>query len=461
MIALVDQVRTALAQERGKARKVWDADAYTYLPAAMEVVEKPVSPTLRWTARLLLVGLAAVFAWMALGEVDVVASVSGRLVPVDRVKLVQPAEAGVVRAILVRDGERVRAGQTLVELDPTVSGAERVQAEKALEAAELDEARARAMLSALSGEPLVFRGRLGTAPEIAATQTALARAQLDQILAENAAGRSNVETARAKLKEALIEARKLEETLPLLDQQIAAQEALLAKGFVSELRVIEMRRQRLAAARDRDSAWERARRFEAEVAGAKSAGLGLATGARVKVLELLARAAAEVRLRREELVKAAQRTRLQRLVSPVSGTVTQLSIHTLGGVVEPTKPIMIIVPDGGELELDAKLLNRDVGFVKVGQRVSVKLEAFPFTRFGTLKGRVIGIASDAVDDQNLGLLYPIRVSIDHADQEYSEKQIMLLPGMLATGDIRTGTRSILSYLLDPVWQTKAEAVRER
>jgi hemolysin D len=461
MIALLDQVKSALAEERRESRKLWDADAFSFLPAAMEVVERPVSPTLRWTARLMLIGLVATLTWITFGKVDIVASVNGRLVPIDRVKLIQPAEAGVIRAILVRDGARVRAGQTLVELDPTVSGAERIQAAKALETAELDTARARAMLNVLDGGVLVFRGPRGITPEIAATQAALARAQLDQILAESASGQSNVKSAIALRNQASIEAAKLEETLPLLDQQIAAQEALLAKGFVSKLRVIEMRRQRLAAARDRDIAIVSAKRAEAEIAGAMTARVGTSAAARVKVLELLARAEAEGRLRREELVKATQRTRLKRLVAPVDGTVAQLSVHTLGGVVEPTKPIMVIVPADGELELEAKMLNRDVGFVKVGQKVAVKLEAFPFTRFGTMEGRVVSIGSDAIDDEQQGLVYPIRITLSRATFANFGTLQTLTSGMAATADVRTGRRTILSYLLDPMRRTGAEAGRER
>jgi HlyD family type I secretion membrane fusion protein len=461
MIALVEQIRSAMAEERHQARKLWDVDAYPFLPAAMEIVERPVSPTLRWTVRLLLVGLAATVTWVTFGKVDVVASASGRLVPVDRVKLIQPAEAGVVRAILVRDGERVRAGQTLVELDPTVSGAERVQAEKALESAQLDTARARAMLAVLDGGPLLFRGPPGTTPEVTAIQTALARAQLDQIVAEGASARSNVETAVARRNEARIQAAKLEEALPLLDQQIAAQETLLAKGFVSKLKVIEMRRQRLAAARDRDAALESARRAEAEIFGARSSSLSVRAAARAKVLDLLTRASSETRLRSEELVKAVQRSRLQRLVAPVDGTIGQLSVHTVGGVVEPTRPIMVIVPAGGRLELEAKLLNRDAGFVRVGQAVAVKLEAYPFTRFGTVPGRVVSIGSDAIEDDRLGLLYPVRVSLEKSGLGDVRHKLALSSGMAATADVRTGQRTILSYLIDPITAAKSEAGRER
>jgi hemolysin D len=204
--------------------------------------------------------------WLTFGKIDVVASAPGKLIPVDNVKLVQPAEPGIVRAILVRDGQQVKKGQVLIELDPTVSGAEAEQARKALQTAELDAARARAILSALDGKGLAFVAPPGTPDDVAQTQGQLARAQLAEIEAMVAGNNADSRVAIATRGEAQVQAAKLAETLPLLDQQIAANEALLEKGYVSKLRVIEMKRQRLIAGRDRDAALETIKRTSAQTA---------------------------------------------------------------------------------------------------------------------------------------------------------------------------------------------------
>jgi hemolysin D len=453
--------KNALEQDRARVRGLVHTEETAFLPAALEIVERPVSPTARITAWVLLAFLLVTLLWLVFGRVDIVAAAPGRLIPGDNVKLVQPAEAGIIRAILVRDGQRVKAGQPLVTMDPTVSTAEAVQAQTALETALLDAATARAVLSALDGRGLAFVAPKGTPPAVAATQARLAAARLAEIQAGTSGKAADSSAAAAAAREATIQAKKLEETIPLLDEQIAANEELLTKGYVAKLRVIEMRRQRLAAVRDRDIAYDTARRFAAQ---GQSAGSGYAQNraeARARLLGELAKAESEANLRREELVKSSKRSSLQQLTAPVSGTVAQLSVHTVGGVVEPTKPIMVIVPAGGTLVADVKLLNKDAGFVAVGQPVTLKLEAFPFTRYGTVPGRVETVSSDAVEDEKLGLIYTVRVALDRTTIDRGDRTLPLTPGMAVTADIRTGSRTILSYIVSPINAARSEAGRER
>jgi hemolysin D len=166
-------------------------------------------------------------------------------------------------------------------------------------------------------------------------------------------------------------------------------------------------------------------------------------------------------LRREELVKSTQRSSLQRLTAPVDGTIAQLAVHTVGGVVEAAKPIIVVVPSGNSLIVEAKVLNKDMGFVSVGQSVAVKLEAFPFTRFGTVPGTITSIGSDAVEDEKLGLVYTVRVKLARSTIKWGDTTVALTPGMAATADIKTGQRSILSYLVSPIDEARLNAGRER
>ncbi|MCW2393508.1 HlyD family type I secretion periplasmic adaptor subunit [Sphingobium sp. B11D3A] len=453
--------KAALADDRERVKAKVEATQPSFLPAALEIIETPISPTARMTAWLMLGGLSLSLLWAFFGKVDVVASASGKLIPADNVKLVQPAEAGIVRAILVRDGQQVKKGQVLIEFDPTVSGAENAQAASALQTAKLDAARAQAILSALNGKGLAFHPPQGTPADVTQTQRQLARSELEALLAGTSGKLADVQAARAARDEALTQAAKLTETLPLIDQQLEAQEALLANGYASKLKVIELRRQRLATARDRDAALQTATRMGAMLSGAGNTSAQAKAEARVKVLGDLAKAQAEISLREEELIKSHQRDSLQRLAAPVNGTVAQLTVHTIGGVVEATKPIMVIVPNGGSLVAEVKLLNKDAGFVRAGQPVEVKLEAFPFTRYGTVSGRVESVGSDAVPDDRLGLVYTARITLDRATIAGNGISAPLTPGLAATADIRTGRRSIISYLVSPIDETAQEAGRER
>lgn len=456
-----DVVKVALANEKARSRGLARVDEVSFLPAAMEIVERPVSPTARATTWISLVLLFLTILWLMFGRIDVVASAQGRLIPADNVKLIQPADAGVVRSILVHDGQRVAKGQPLIELDPTMSTAEATQAQRALETAELDAARARAILLALDGKGLRFVAPKGTPAELAAVQTSLARAQLADILATAQTHMADQQAASAAQREATIQATKLTETLPLLDQQIEANEQLLSKGFVSKLKVIEMRRQRLQAARDRDIALQTSSKAAAQMASAGNSVAQGAAEARARVLSELAKADADARLRREELTKARQKSSLQRLLSPVAGTIAQLSVHTVGGVVEAAKPIMVVVPLGGQLVAEVKILNKDAGFVRAGQHAAIKLEAFPFTRYGTVPARIESVSPDAIEDERMGFVYVARIALAADALTRDASMVPLAAGMAVTADIRTGRRSIGSYLIGPIDEARLQAARER
>lgn len=454
-------VKQALAAEKARARRIVQVHETGFLPAALEVVERPVSPTSRVTAWVLLAGMLLLILWLVLGQIDIVATAPGKIIPAENIKMIQPADAGVVRQILVHDGDRVKKGQPLVILDPTASSAELEQARKAFETAELDAARGRAVLNALNGQPFIFQAPSGTSPLVAETHRSLAAAQLQQIQSGFSAGGASSAAASASAAEARINVAKLTETIPLLREQLAANEKLLAKGFVSKLRVIEMRRQYLSAIRDREIASSTMAGAGAQAVSASAGAAQTSAQLRADLLSQVNKAESDVVLRREELIKAERRANLQRLVSPVDGTVAQLAIHTEGGVVESAKPIMAIVPSGGQLVAEVKLLNSDIGFVQQGQEVAIKLDAFPFTRHGTIKGKVLSISSDAVIDEKLGPVYVTRVALSKMKVDRGDREVPILPGMVATADIKTGRRSFMSYLLSPIEQATQEAARER
>lgn len=454
-------VRQALAAEKARARRIIQVQETGFLPAALEVVERPVSPTSRVTAWVLLGGLGLMLLWLILGRIDVVATAPGSIIPASNVQLIQPATAGIVREILVYDGQRVKKGQPLVNLDPTATAADFQQAKKALQTAELGLARARAVLAAINGQGFNFQVPADIDPMVADTHRQLARAQLAQMQSGFSAQSADSRAAASSAAEARAQAAKLSETLPLVEEQLAANEKLLEKGFVSKLRVLEMRRQRLAMIRDRDIALQTAMGAGAHMTSASSGAAANSAQARANLLTELANAETEVAMRREQLIKSQQQATLQQIVSPIDGTVAQLAVHSQAGVVEAGKPIMAIMPAGGKIIAEVKLLNRDIGFVQEGQDVAVKLEAFPFTRFGTIPGKVLRIASSAVMDDKLGPVYIARVALSRNTVNRGDRIVPILPGMVATADVKTGRRSFMSYLMSPIDEARLQAGRER
>ena len=454
-------LKEALLAERKRKASFIASREVDFLPAALEVTERPVSPTARVTAWVLLIGLVLTMLWTVFGQVDVVASAPGSLIPTGNVKLVQSPGAGVVRAIYVRNGDVVRKGQALLDLDPTIVGADLAAAQKALASMELDIARNRAIADALSGKGLDFIPPPGTPAEIAETQRRLIAAQLAELEATAASLANARLVALADARAARATAARLGDTVPMLDRQIERMNRLDAKGYAPGQRLIELERQRRAEAGERavalaqiDRGEADARRYDQQIRESRE-------NARRTALTDLAKAEAEAILRREEVTKAAQMNRFQRLVAPVDGTVQNLEAHTIGGVVEAAKPLMTVVPAEGSLEVQARVLNKDVGFVREGQEAAIKLEAYPFTRYGTVPGRVRSISRDAVQDKDLGLVYIATITLERSTIDADGKRYGLAPGLAATVDIKTGTRRIISYLLSPLQSTLAQAGRER
>jgi len=447
------------SERRKTARRYGETD---FLPAALEILEKPPSPLGRIMLWTLLLLFTATVLWATLGHVDVVATAQGRLIPRERVKVIQAAEIGVVRAIHVADGETVAAGDVLVELDPTISGADENSARQRLMMAEVALARAEALLGWLDeGRAPRFAPPGGVAPAVARTQQRLITARIREFEATRDALVQEHAERQAELRVVAREEAKLSETLPLLDEQIAARAALLEKGLTPRLVFLEMRERQVAMQKDLEIAGDQIERTRAAITAVDRRIDRVVQEFRRTLVGELAEADAERAIAIQELAKAAQRNRMQRLVAPVDGVVQQLAVHTLGGVVQPAEPLMVVVPGGGELVVDALVLNKDVGFVAEGDPVEIKLEAFPFTKFGVIAGTLEDISGDAIEDENLGLVYQARIALAAQTIRVAGREVNLAPGMTSTAEIKTGKRRIIEFLLSPLLRYRDEALRER
>lgn len=450
---------SAWAIDAEQARSRRQPSQTEFLPAALEIIETPASPLARFGLWLLIGGVGIAVLWALVGKLDVVVTAPGRIIPADRVKVVQPTELGVVRAIHVADGQHVRAGQILVELDPTAAGADDAQARTGLMAAQIDRARSRAILSYLHGDDPGFVAPEGTPAELASIQRNLVSTQIQEFEARRAILTRQRAEHVAEVAAAQAEIRKIRETMPLLEQQISAREKLVVQGHFPRLRLYELEEQRVERARNADVQAAAVAKARAGIAGIDAQLQQLRSELARSTVKDLAEAQDNSDLRRNEIAKTDLRNRLLQMVSPVSGTVQQLSIHTLGGVVQPAETLLVIVPDESQLVVDAKILNREAGFVRPGQRVRIKVDAFPFTDYGTIEGSLETVSGDAVEDEKLGLVYSARVRMKPTPSQ--RRELQLSPGMAVTAEIMTARRRIIQYLLSPISARLDEAGRER
>lgn len=449
----------SIDREESRTRK--RSEETEFLPAALEVIETPASPLGRALLWLLIALLGVALVWSFIGRLDVVAVAPGRVMPTDRVKLIQPSELGTVRRVHVRDGQQVRRGQLLVELDPTLSGADDAQAARGLMVAGIDRARARAILGHMAGRGGGFAAPPDTPREVAAIQRDLVRNQIAEYEARRAAMAQERAEHVAERAVATAEQAKMAETLPLLEKQVQARRTLVERGFGSRLQLYQIEEELIERRRNVEVQAANAARAEAAIAGAEQQlGQVRAEFARDASIKL-AEAEDNVSLRTEELVKSRRRQALQRLTAPVDGTVQGLSVHTLGGVVQPADKLMLVVPSRGGLFVEARVLNKDAGFVRAGQPVRVKVEAFPFTKHGVADGVVEHVSRDAEEDDKLGLVYVAQVRLIRPQLGPDGRGEALGAGMAVTAEIRTASRRVIDYLLSPIARTVDEAGRER
>jgi hemolysin D len=420
------------------------------------------------------IGIMALFiiaiAWACFGQVDIVAVAPGRIIVGDRTKLIQPLEASIVRKVLVKDGDRVQAGQVLVELDPTTANADKSSVQEQINAAQSEATRTRALLGVLSTMKQTNAISRDVEPQKAsksAFQSNLApivpiMGMIDAKMPTKAA-KFESEAARRQAEMATVQASigKLQSTIPMAQTRESDFKNLVGEGFISSHATQDKTRERVELERDLHT--QRARLLEAQTALTETESSQAAWRAETvrNLNDRHALAATKLGQLQSEHQKAQQKEKQTQLVAPVSGVIQQLAIHSVGGVVTSAQPLMIVVPDSTTVTAEVTISNQDIGFVNAGQMAEVKLETFPYTKYGTVKARVDIVTADAVTDEKKGSYYPATLTLSQKDMAIDGKRVNLSPGMNITAEIKTGQRRVIEYLLSPVQRAGSESLRER
>ncbi|WP_321573641.1 HlyD family type I secretion periplasmic adaptor subunit [Nitrogeniibacter aestuarii] len=433
-----------------------------FLPAALELQDSPPSPLPRVILWTLIAAFTFALIWSIFGRIDTVAVATGKIIPSTRAQIIQPLTTAVVRAIHVADGQQVKAGDLLVELDATDSHAADTQAREAWVAARLRAARSSALLEAIDAGATPAMPHLDDIPaDRQAAESRLLDRQHTEYLTRQRALTAEYERARAEQRATQQLVAKLQATLPIVQQRENDYKNLVDKAFVSRHGYLEQQQLRIET--ERDLAYQRAKVSELNqtITEAQSARDAWQAEFLRTITAELAEAEQQANSLAAEVAKTENRNRLMQLSAPVDGTVQQLAIHTRGGVVTEAQPLMVIVPSDYSAEVEAVLENRDVGFVKSGQEAEVKIETFPYTRYGTVPAHVTFVSNDAVEHEQRGLVFPARLQLSRASLAVDERTVNLTPGMAVTAEIKTGSRRAIEYFLSPVLTTVDESLGER
>ena len=439
----------------------YDYEAH-FLPSALALQETPVSPLPRVLAWLLMIFAGIALLWAVLGRVEIVSTAQGKIIANGYTKTVQPLETATVTAIYVRDGQYVKSGDRLVDLDATNPNADLALIKDDLLTARLDVARAQAFISAVqTSQPAAMQAIAGADAMRSMEERNRLVGELSEFHAKLAKLDAEIARHRAEINTTQKLIEKLYRTAPIAEQRASDYKNLLEKNFVSRHGYLEKEQAKIET--EGDLAAQRARiaeiRAQLETTQRERAALSAET---IRVhYDQLSEAQVKTRQLEQEQRKAEQHTRMMALTAPVDGVVQQLAIHTVGGVVTPAQALLAVVPMESSLELEALLENKDIGFVTAGQEAAVKLETFPFTKYGTIPAKVEFVSNDAATDEKRGLIYPVRIRLLRNTLRVENKTVHLTPGMAATVEIKTGSRRVIEYFLSPLLQYADESLRER
>lgn len=448
--------------------KVGPAD---FSPPLLRIRERPPAPLAGWLLRMILALLACVALWAAFGPLDIVAVAEGKLVPSGYLKIVQTPEQGIVREILVREGEAVKEGDVLIRMDPVIALADTRSVQADLHNKRLALRRIDAQLS---GAALLREQE--DPPELFAQVQAQYISNLRAYENALAQERTLLDKARHDLEAAVATKRKLEQVLPHYVEQEAAFEKLVRDGYAGRILYTDKRRERIEREQDLHAQEAIMGANRALIAQSEKKLAQITADYRRQLRAERVDAAAQFEKLRQELAKQEHRQQLLELRAPQAGIVKDLATHTVGTVTMPGTILMTLVPNDGELIVEVWISNVDVGFVRPGQAAKVKLAPFQFTKYGMVEGSVRQVSVDATEapsantrsdalggrDRPMGpLAYRTLIALEAQALEAGGVRYPLSAGMQAAAEIHLGKRTVLEYVLSPVRQAFHEAGRER
>jgi len=445
--------------------RLFATEAADFTPDLLTIQEQPPSRLPR-TVGYVTVGLfGLLLVWATVGKLDIIAGAEGRLVPRNYSRVLQPAEAGIVREVLVRDGEEVKAGQVLMRMDATTASADMgtLKADAALKALGL-----RRIDAELRGQPLLIDVR--DPPELAVQVLAQYRARRQSYLDALAQEQATLERAQHDLMAARQQLAKLQATVPLYQQSANSYEKLVKEGFVSELGANDKLRERIEKEQELKTQEANLGSMTSAVEQSRKKLAQIKSGYESQLLNERVELQSQQQRTDGELQKQVYKSGLLALMATEAGTVKDMATYSPGAVVQPGAALLNLVPKNEPLYAEVAIHNEDVGFVAPGQSVKVKLQAYPFQKYGMLEGTVELISADssANDPQKATAMgqspqsYKALVKLASQELRASNGEVLkLTPGMVVQAEIHQGQRTVLEYLLSPVQKVAQEAGRER
>ncbi len=417
----------------------------------------PATHSTFWVSALAVVAFAV---WAHVSTLDIVSHAAGEVIPSSQVKTVQHLEGGIVREIKVVEGQKVDAGQTLVVLEPTVSGAEVAELRVRLTALETDIAQLDALARGADA-PSFTDNLLNAHPELAKQARARFDTRLTKHMNDLARQAQTIEQRRQQIAE--IEGRMAgnKKSLELVKEQIGMSAELLRKELINKFRHLDLLKEGRALENQVDADRAQLARAKTALAEAEAELDQIKSAFADNVQQNLEEARLQYRELSERVTKFEDSLERTVVRSPVAGVVKTLDVVTVGGVLKPGQAVAEIVPLGDTLIVEARLRTQDIGYIAVGQTATVKLASSDAVRFGDLKGEVTEVSPDTLISEDGQPFYRVRIELERDYFEKGGERYALYPGMQVQTSILTGERTVMAYILDPLLYRMNDAFQER
>ena len=433
---------------------------YEFLPSAVAVLEKPPAILYRLVTWLIVLFAVIAIAWLILSKIDVVVSATGKIVPAGQVKVIQSATDGVVKVIFVRDGQSVKAGDPLVEINDTAVKAEQQQLQLNLVKAQLTIQR---LKNELGDESVILGSGVKETDASLETQQSLLSAKRENLDKQRKRLTADYEQAIAASQSSKAEVRRMNEKIVFLRKRYQKRASQAERSLIPNSEVDDALFNVEAAEKELLIAKSKVIESDARSRSAKEGLNGLMEEHRSSTYQELSEAEFELDSIKQELVKVQERLTQQVLRTPVDGVIQQLEINTVGGYITRAEKLMVVVPENTPMELNATILAKDIGFVAPDQEARVKIDSFEYTRYGYLQGDLQWIGSDSIVDEQQGFVYPARIALKETilPNKVNNRIAQVVPGMSATVDVVIGQRRLINYFIGPLLRYRDESLRER
>lgn len=437
-----------------------------FLPAHLELIEKPISNLPKWSARLIIIFIVIILIWSIFAKIDIVVVARGKTNLYGKSKVIQSIETSVVESIKVRNGDKVKKGQILVELSGLGSNSDFTQSIELLQSLKLSKLRNQALIKGIEERkvPSIDRkaalsfgipnDKIIKAEQLLGNQYAtwyMQDSQLRSILRQK-------ESEKLSIKSQIIKLSKLNK---LNQKKLRDSKKLVHKHFISKHAYYQQKAEEIQSKNDLSSQSAQLRKINAAIEEAKQNILINTQVLKRDTMDTLRKDDDQLQQIANQVEKFTQRKKWLTLTSPVDGTVQELSITTQGGVVTAAQKVMVIVPDKDSIEIEATIENKDIGFIRPGQKVVIKIDSFPYTRYGFITGELTHVSYDAIKDEKLGLVFSCIINLDRNYLTIQGKKVYLKSGLAVTAEIKTGKRRVIDYLLSPLRTEINSSFRER